>query len=115
MEKEGMVDAAHIANMAGFGDPNTLHLKGYNVYMSEVSGGRFEKVNAQPLSNVPSYLVRKLKVGQKYYFKYSSVGLDGSESRLSDEVSAMALPQSAVQATTSSVSTPAGAALPEVK
>jgi hypothetical protein len=97
MEKEGLVDAAHIANMVGFGDPNALHLKGYNVYMSEVSGGRFDKINAQPLSNVSSYLVRKLKVGQKYYFKYSSVGLDGSESRLSDEVSAMALPASAVQ------------------
>ena len=98
LEKEGMVDAARIANMVGFGDPTSLHLKGYNVYMSEVSGGRFEKINVQPLSNVPSYLVRKLKVGQKYFFKYSSIGLDNSESRLSDEVSAVALPAGAVQA-----------------
>jgi hypothetical protein len=112
LEKEGVVDAAHIANMAGFGDPTQLHLKGYNVYSSEVSGGRFDKVNAQPLSNVSSYLVRKLKVGQKYYFKYSSVGVDGSESRLSDEVSAIALPPSAVQAETSAPST-ATQAVPE--
>lgn len=97
MEKEGVVDAARIANMAGFGDPTSLHLKGYNVYMSEVSGGRFDKINAQPIANVATYLVHKLKVGQRYYFRYSSVGLDGSESKLSDEVSAMALPQSAVE------------------
>jgi hypothetical protein len=97
LEKEGVVDAALIANMAGFGDPTALRLKGYNIYMSEVSGGRFEKINAQPLSNVATYLVRKLKVGQKYYFKYSSVGIDGSESRLSQEVTAMALPPNAVQ------------------
>jgi hypothetical protein len=115
MEKEGLVDAAHIANMAGFGDPNTLHLKGYNVYLSEVSGGRFEKINAQPLSNVSTYLVRKLKVGQKYYFKYSSVGIDDSESRLSDEVTAMALPASSLQTSASSVPTPADAKLPVIK
>jgi hypothetical protein len=108
LEKEGVVDAAHIANMAGFGDPAATRLKGYNIYMSEVSGGRFDKINAQPLSNVATYLVRKLKVGQKYFFKYSSVGMDGSESRLSEEVSAMALPQSAVQTSNATVPTASG-------
>ena len=110
LQKEGVADAAKIANMGGFGDPTALKLRGYNVYSSEVSGGRFEKVNAQPLSNVPSYLVRKLKVGQKYFFKYSSVGLDGSESRLSAEVPAVALPYNALpEAAAGTVANPSNA------
>ncbi len=106
MEKEAVVDAARVSNMAGFGDPAQLKLRGYNIYMSEVSGGRFEKINSQPLSNVPSYLVRKLKVGQKYYFRYSSVGLDGSESRLSAEVPAVALPYNAQASAPEASATP---------
>jgi len=65
------------------------------VYMSEVEGGKFEKQNSVPLANVPTYLVRKLKVGQRYYFSFTSVGKDGAESVRSREVSAIALPYNA--------------------
>ena len=90
--------------MAGWPDPAKTGLKGYNIYVSEVSGGRFDKVNSQPISNVPTYLVRKLKVGQRYYFAFTSVGTDGTESARSREVSAVALPYSAIQS--SGVGTP---------
>lgn len=104
VQNEGVIDVAKQVGMANFPDPAKNNLKGYNIYMSEVSGGRFDKVNAQPVGNVPTYLVRKLKVGQKYYFTLTSVGLDGSESAHSKESSAVALPYSAViQSTGNSV------------
>lgn len=96
VQNEGVIDIARQEQMVGFGDPAKKGLKGYNIYVSEVSGGRFDKVNAQPIENVPTYLVRKLKVGQRYYFRFTSVGLDGSESAPSREVSFVALPYSAV-------------------
>ncbi len=96
LQNEGVIDIAKQVGMAGFADPTKIGLKGYNIYVSEVSGGRFDKVNSQPISNVPTYLVRKLKVGQRYYFSFTSVGNDGSESNRSKEVSAIALPYSTV-------------------
>lgn len=93
---EGVIDIAKQEGMAGWPDPAKNTLTGYNIYLSEVSGGRFDKVNAQPISNVPTYLVRKLKVGQRYYFTFTSVGKDGTESAHSKEVSAVALPFNAV-------------------
>lgn len=75
-------------------------MKGYNVYYSEVSGGRFDRYTTQPVSNVPTYLVRKLKVGQRYYFKFTSVASDGTESAQSKEVSAVALPMTSMIQTT---------------
>jgi len=96
VQNEGVIDIAKQEGMAGWGDPAKSGLKGYNVYVSEVSGGRFDKVNAQPIANVPTYLVRKLKVGQRYYFKFTSVANDGTESAPSKEVSVVALPYSSV-------------------
>jgi hypothetical protein len=94
VQNEGVIDIAKQEGMAGWGDPVKSGLKGYNIYVSEVSGGRFDKVNAQPIANVPTYIVRKLKVGQKYYFTFTSVSNDGTESAHSREVSAVALPYS---------------------
>ena len=97
LNNEGVIDIGRQAGMAtNFGDPSKSGLKGYNIYISEVSGGRFEKVNPQPVANVPTYLVRKLKLGQKYYFSFTAVGMDGTESAHSKEVSFIALPYSAV-------------------
>lgn len=92
VQNEGVIDIAKQVGMAGWGDTAKSGLKGYNVYISEVSGGRFDKVNSQPIGNVPTYLVRKLKVGQRYYFTFTSVSADGTESSQSKEVSAVALP-----------------------
>jgi hypothetical protein len=96
VQNEGVIDIAKQEGMSGWGDPAKSGLKGYNIYVSEVSGGRFDKVNAQPLGNVPTYLVRKLKVGQRYYFTFTSVSADGVESAHSKEVSAVALPYNTV-------------------
>ncbi len=100
IQNEGVIDIARQGSMASFQDPAQTGAKGYNIYMSEVSGGRFDKVNATPIANVPTYLVRKLKAGQKYFFTFTTVGLDGSESPHSSEVSAVALPYSAVMQST---------------
>jgi hypothetical protein len=96
VQNEGVIDIARQEQMASFGDPAKKGLKGYNIYVSEVSGGRFDKINAQPIENVPTYLVRKLKVGQKYFFRFTAVGLDNSESAPSREVSFVALPYTSV-------------------
>jgi len=96
VQNEGVIDIARQEQMVSFGDPAQKGLKGYNIYFSEVSGGRFDKVNAQPIENVPTYLVRKLKVGQKYFFRFTAVGLDNSESAPSREVAFVALPYTAV-------------------
>jgi hypothetical protein len=96
VQNEGVIDIAKQEGMAGWGDPAKSSLKGYNIYISEVSGGRFDKVNSQPIGNVPTYLVRKLKVGQRYFFTFTSVSMDGTESAHSKEVSAVALPYSSV-------------------
>jgi len=96
VQNEGVIDIARQEQMASFGDPAKKGLKGYNIYVSEVSGGRFDKVNAQPIENVPTYLVRKLKVGQKYFFRFTAVGLDNSESAPSREISFVALPYTSV-------------------
>jgi hypothetical protein len=107
LQNEGVVDVAKLVGMAGFQAPSQIGIRGYNIYVSEVSGGRFEKVNGVPLSNVPLYLARKLKVGQRYFFTLTSVGNDGSESTPSREVSAIALPYNSV--------TQGGGAAPEDK
>ena len=96
LQNEGVIDIARQVQLTSFGDPAKKGLKGYNIYISEVSGGRFDKINAQPIENVPTYLVRKLKVGQKYFFYFTQVGLDNSESAPSREVSFVALPYSSV-------------------
>ena len=96
VQNEGVIDIARQEQMASFGDPAKKGLKGYNIYVSEVSGGRFDKINAQPIENVPTYLVRKLKVGQKYFFRFTAIGLDNSESAPSREVSFVALPYTSV-------------------
>ncbi|HEY5039965.1 MAG TPA: hypothetical protein VIJ93_12925 [bacterium] len=96
IQNEGVIDIAKQAGMAALPDPAKNNLKGYNIYISEVSGGRFDKYNTQPIANVPTYLVRKLKVGQRYYFTLTSVASDGTEGGHSRESSAVALPYSAV-------------------
>jgi hypothetical protein len=105
VENEGVVDIAKQAQMGSFPDPVKSGLRGYNIYISEVSGGRFDRVNGQPISNVPTYLVRKLKVGQRYFFKFTSVGSDGSESVPTQELSFIALPYNTViQTNTTNIS-----------
>jgi hypothetical protein len=99
LEKEGVVDIGRQANMANtssFPDPAKSNLRGYNIYMSEVAEGRYEKITTQPIGNVPTYLVRKLKVGRRYYFKFTSVALDGSESAMTKPFPTIALPYAAV-------------------
>lgn len=96
IQNEGVIDIAKQVGMAGWADPAKSQLKGYNIYISEVSGGRFDKVNPEPIANVPTYLVRKLKVGQRYYFTFTEVGNDGTEGAHSKEVGFVALPYSAV-------------------
>lgn len=96
IQNEGVIDVAKQVGMAGWADPAKSGLKGYNIYYSEVSGGRFDKANPQPISNVPTYLIRKLKVGQRYYFTFTEVGKDGTEGAHSKEVSFVALPYSSV-------------------
>ncbi len=96
IQNEGVIDIGKQAGLAGWPDPAKNGLKGYNIYYSEVSGGRFDKANPQPVSNVPTYLIRKLKVGQRYYFTFTSVGLDGTESAHTKELNFVALPYSAV-------------------
>ncbi len=96
IQNEGVIDIGKQAGLAGWPDPAKNGLKGYNIYISEVSGGRFDKVNPQPIANVPTYLVRKLKVGQRYYFSFTSVGTDGTESAHTKELNFVALPYSAV-------------------
>ena len=96
LQNEGVIDIARQAGMANFPDPAKSGLKGYNIFVSEVSGGRFDKVNSQPIANVPTFLVRKLKVGQRYFFNFTSVSNDGTESAHSKELSAVALPYSTV-------------------
>jgi hypothetical protein len=96
VQNEGVIDIARQASMASWPDPSKNNLKGYNIYISEVSGGRFDKVNTQPVANVPTYLVRKLKVGQRYFFSFTSVANDGTESAHSREISFVALPYSTV-------------------
>jgi hypothetical protein len=91
LQDEGVVDVGKIA-LSTLPNPIQSGLKGYNVYVSEVSGGRFEKVNGVPLSNVPTYLVRHLKVGQRYYFQFTQVGNEGSESSKTPEIQSIALP-----------------------
>jgi hypothetical protein len=93
-QNEGYVDIARQAGMTTFQAPGSGQggLRGYNIYVSEVEGGKFDKVNSVPLGNISSYPVRKLKVGQKYYFSFTSVGNDGSESIKSREITAIALP-----------------------
>ncbi len=108
LEKEGVIDIGKQAGMTSFGDPTKANLRGYNIYMSEVAEGRYEKITTQPVGNVPSYLVRKLKVGRRYYFKFTSVALDGSESAMTKAFPAIALPYAAVvqQAGTAPSATP---------
>ncbi|HJT24995.1 MAG TPA: hypothetical protein VJ873_10485 [bacterium] len=96
IQNEGVIDIGKQAGLAGWPDPAKNGYKGYNIYYSEVSGGRFDKVNPQPIANVPTYLVRKLKVGQRYFFTFTTVGNDGTESAHSKEISFVALPYSAV-------------------
>ncbi len=104
VQNEGVIDIAKQSQMGNFPDPAKNGLRGYNIYFSEVSGGRFDRVNNQPIANVPTYLVRKLKVGQRYFFKFTSVGMDGSESVPTQEISFIALPYSTVvQSGTASV------------
>ena len=111
LEKEGVIDIGKQAAMVNFPDPAKKNLRGYNVYMSEVADGRYDRINTQPIGSVSTYLVRKLKVGRKYYFKFTAVALDGSESAKSQEFPAIALPYAAVVqqagAGTTPVATPA--------
>jgi hypothetical protein len=107
VQNEGVIDIAKQASMASWGDPAKEGTKGYNIYFSEVSGGKFDKINAQPIGNVPTYLVRKLKVCQRYYFTFSTVGKDDTESARSREVSAVALPYSTVVQSAGNAAPPA--------
>jgi hypothetical protein len=96
VSQEGAIDVARQFDMVSFGSPAKQGLKGYNIYMSEVQGGRFIKVNGLPIGNVPTYVVRHLSIGQTYYFRFTSVGTNGVESAPSKEVSAIALPYATV-------------------
>lgn len=114
LEKEGVIDIGKQAGMASFKDPAKQNLRGYNIYLSEVAEGRYEKITPQPVGNVATYLVRKLKVGRRYYFKFTSVGLDGSESAMTEAFPTIALPYAAVVQQTGTVA-PAATPVPATK
>ena len=95
VQNEGVIDIAQLIGMASF--PMTADIKGYNIYISEVKGGKYEKYNEQPLGNIPSYKIHKLKPGQQYFFTIRTVGKDGSESAASREVPAVAMPSNATR------------------
>jgi hypothetical protein len=51
---------------------------GYNLYLSEVRTGPFEKINTDPVLGYSSLMVPYLKPGQVYYFRMTAVGLGAS-------------------------------------
>ena len=87
-------------NLKGWAVP-TGSTSGYNIYMSDVSGTGYKKVNDQPITG-PSHLVQGLDINKRYYFVLTSLTNDNPpvESRPSQEWSVLsqadsALPQNA--------------------
>jgi hypothetical protein len=76
-EKKGGVEVKGWATPVG----STL---GYNLYMSEMSGGAYKKMNDKPIK-LESYRIENLVVGKKYYFVMSATTTENVESRLSPE------------------------------
>jgi len=61
----------------------------YNVYRSTTSGSDYEKLNAQPLSDMWNYVDAGLTDGQTYYYVVTAIDASGQESVYSSEISAM--------------------------
>ena len=66
---------------------STSTVSGYNVYRSTVSGGSYTKINSS-LVAVLNYTDSTIQNGTTYYYVTTAVGSTGSESTLSNEVSA---------------------------
>lgn len=87
----GAIDIAKQEGMAAWGEPSKNGLKGYNVYLSD-GGVTFGLLNQEPLENVTSYIVPRLELGRRYYFLFTSIASDGTESGHSKVVSFVAKP-----------------------
>lgn len=53
---------------------------GYNLYMSEEQNGKFEKINDLPITGGKT-MIPYLDPGRDYWFKLTSVGTKGGESK----------------------------------
>ena len=60
---------------------------GYNVYRGTTSGGPYTKINAS-LDTTTNYLDSTVQNGQTYYYVTTSVGVDGDESKYSNQAEA---------------------------
>jgi hypothetical protein len=90
--KNGVIDIGYSVGMStNFVEPSKEGLKGYNIYFGEKEGGPFVRVNPRPIANVPTYLVRNLVVGKRYFFNFSAMRADGMESARSKNVAFIAL------------------------
>ncbi len=63
-------------------------LQGYNVYLSYKPGGKYHKLNKNPITNY-YLIVGPLKSGLRCYFVVTAVDKSGRESKYSSEVSAV--------------------------
>jgi hypothetical protein len=65
-------------------NPNADSIAGYNVYRSRISGGPYEKINAE-LAPIAEYKDRRLDPRITYFYTVTSVDGSGRESRASSE------------------------------
>jgi hypothetical protein len=66
--------------------PSSSHVAGYNVYRSEVSGQKYQKINSS-LVQGPTYADNTVLSGVTYYYVTRAVDDQGHESANSNEIS----------------------------
>jgi invasion protein IalB len=81
----GVAPVQHSVSLSWTASTSTV--SGYNVYRSTVSGGSYTKINSS-LVAVLSYTDSAVQSGTTYYYVTTAVDSTGSESTLSNEVSA---------------------------
>lgn len=81
----GFIDIAKQAGFGNWSSPKRNGFGGYNIYISgdEIT---FGLVNSEPIENVSSYLIKNLEVGKKYYFVFTIVTTQGTESPPSQSI-----------------------------
>ena len=79
----------------------TGNIKGYNLYISSVSGSGYKKINAEIISD-QSFMVRDLEVNKRFYFVLTQLTSDSPpvESRPSQEWSLISVPETKLPAST---------------
>ncbi|HEY3347908.1 MAG TPA: hypothetical protein VGK71_09830, partial [Nitrospirota bacterium] len=66
-------------------DTRPEKVKGYNLYRSEEIGGHYNKVNDQPVTKL-DYEDRALQKGKDYFYRITTIFVDGTESAPTDPV-----------------------------